>query len=92
MTPTTSPIPTDVPDGASPARCPYCDRPFPDERLRALHVGERHARECTDEERAAAAAAADDEADDLFVYHLKVIAAIVLVVFGLAYTYAFVLA
>ncbi|MFC6834987.1 DUF7410 domain-containing protein [Halomarina ordinaria] len=85
------PPPTLVPDDATPVVCPYCERPLADERLRALHVAERHGTACTDEERAAAADASDEEADDLFVYHLKVIAAIVLVTFGITYTYVFVL-
>ncbi|WP_254545930.1 DUF7410 domain-containing protein [Halomarina pelagica] len=92
MTAPPDPIPTRVPDGEPAVRCPYCGRPFPRERLRTLHVGERHADASTDGERAAAETAAEAEADDLFVYHLKVIAAIVLVAFFLAYTYAFVLA
>jgi hypothetical protein len=82
-----------VPPGERPAaRCPYCDRPFTAERLRALHVGERHPGAASPAEREAHAAAREAEADELFVYHLKVIAGIVVLVFAIAYTFAFVLA
>ncbi len=81
-----------VPPGEQPgARCPYCDRPFTAERLRALHVGERHPGAATAAEREAFEAAYDAESDELFVYHLKVIAGIVVLVFTIAYTFAFVL-
>lgn len=82
---------TAVPDGETPAaRCPYCDRPFRTERLRALHVGEVHADVCTDTERGAYDEAYEAESDELFVFHLKVMAALVLLTFGLVYAYAFV--
>jgi len=82
---------TAVPPGTDPSRCPYCDRPFPSDRRRTLHLGDAHAAELTDEQAEAVAAVRDEEADDLFVYHLKVVAAIVLLLMGLAYVYAFVL-
>lgn len=68
---------TTVPDGETAVRCPYCDRPFRTERSRALHLGETHGERLTDDERAAYETAADNEADDLFVFHLKIIAALV---------------
>ena len=81
-----------VPPGEEPAaRCPHCGRPFRAERLRDLHVGEVHADACTDEERERYGAATEAEADDLFVFHLKVVAAIVVVVMGYVYLYGFVL-
>lgn len=84
---------TAVPPGEEPAaRCPYCHRPFTDADLRALHVGEVHADEWTDEERAAYEAAREAETDDLFVFHLKVVGALVLLFFAFMYTYAAVLA
>lgn len=86
-------VETELPPGEQPAaRCPYCARPFPTERLRALHVGERHAGSASPAEREAHATAREAEADELFVYHLKVIAGIVVLVFTIAYTFAFVLA
>lgn len=67
---------THVPAGDTPVRCPYCDRPFRTDRDRALHLGETHADACTDEERAAYDEARTAEADDLFYYHLRVVAAL----------------
>lgn len=87
-----SAVEVELPPGEQPAaRCPYCDRPFPAERLRALHVGERHPDAATASEREAYEAAYGTESDELFVYHLKVIAGIVVLVFTIAYTFAFVL-
>ena len=62
-----------------------------DADLLPLHVGERHADDCTADERAAYEDAYDAESDDLFIYHFKVIAAIVVLFFGFTYLYAFVL-
>lgn len=84
-------VQTTVPEGDHPeATCPYCDRPFPDESLRALHIGDHHADACTPDERDAYDAAYEAESDTLFVYHLKVIAALILVygAFTLLYTMA----
>ncbi|WP_439025773.1 DUF7410 domain-containing protein [Haloarchaeobius sp. DT45] len=58
------------------ARCRYCDRPFPSEQLHALHLGERHREDLTAEEYETYAQAKDEEDDELFLYHLKVIAAL----------------
>nr|WP_210423534.1 hypothetical protein [Halorussus marinus] len=66
-----------VPDAETPARCPHCGRPFRSERLRALHLGESHPERCSADERAAYETAREAEADDLFVYHLKVVGALV---------------
>src|SRR6056297_2545419 len=76
-----------VPDGETPARCPHCQRPFRTERLRALHVGDFHGRDCTDDEREAYDEAREAEREALFVYHLKVVAGLVAVyaIFFLTY-------
>ena len=67
---------TSVPPGETPAAvCPYCERPFRTARRRALHVGEAHP-ECDPGERAAYEAAREAEADELFVFHLKVLFAL----------------
>lgn len=72
------------------AACPYCDRPLPSSRLRALHLGEEHAEAMTAADREAYEAARDAETDELFVFHLKVIGAIAFMyaVFVLAYMVA----
>lgn len=81
----------DVP-GSEPAhRCPYCDRPFASRRLWALHLGERHPDACTDAERAAVADATDEELDELFVFHIKVVAALTLLYAVLVLVYMVVL-
>ncbi|QIB74606.1 hypothetical protein GL213_07875 [Halogeometricum borinquense] len=64
------------PDETPVTACPYCDRPFRTDRLRVLHVGEAHADEWTPGERDAYESALDEEADELFLYHLKVVAAL----------------
>ena len=82
----------DVPEGEEPAaRCPHCGRPFQRERFRDLHVGEAHADELHDEERERYEEADEAEDDDLFVFHLKIVAAIVAVIMGYVYLYGFVL-
>lgn len=64
------------PDETVAAACPHCGRPFRAERVRDLHVGEAHEADCTDDERAAYEAAREAERDDLFYFHLKVVAAL----------------
>jgi len=82
----------DVPAGESPAaRCPHCARPFRADRFCDLHVGEVHAAAATAGELERYGAAREAEADDLFVFHLKVVAALVGVVMGYVYLYGFVL-
>lgn len=66
-----------VPDDETPTRCPHCGRPFRTERLRALHVGDAH--DCDADQRADYESALEAEREDLFLYHLKVVAAIVAV-------------
>ncbi len=83
---------TDVEPGADPARCPYCDRPFRTERTLWLHVGERHAEACTPEELATYEEWREDEADDLFVFHLKVVAALTVLYASFVVVYMVVLA
>jgi len=86
-----SPVPTDVPEGERPAAtCQYCGRPFRTERRYWLHVGEAHADETNEAERSATERAVGEEGDDLFVYHLKVIAWLVVLLFFYIYTYALV--
>lgn len=86
--PATVPPETDVPEDDQPVpRCPYCDRPFRRERERDLHVGEQHGDACTDEERTAYERADDEEVDELFLYHMKVVAAIALIYSGFVIVY-----
>jgi hypothetical protein len=66
----TTRVPTD--HGVT-AHCPHCDRPFPTENDRDLHMGERHPDAMTESQRAAYEAAREQERDDLYLFHIKVI-------------------
>ena len=67
----------EVPPEEASVRCPRCDRPFLAEQYRDLHLGFAHDVESlTDLERTAYEAALDAEDDDLFVFHLKIVAAL----------------
>lgn len=70
--------------------CPYCGRPLASEHLRSLHVGERHADAMTEAETEAYEAANEEESEELFIFHIKVMAIITLVTFVFIYTYTFV--
>lgn len=84
------PLEFDVPSDEQPAgRCPYCNRPFRAADTLALHVGQHHPDACTPDEHDAYEEARKAESDELFVYHLKVVAALVLVFMAFSYAYAF---
>ncbi|EMA50035.1 MULTISPECIES: DUF7410 domain-containing protein [Halococcus] len=83
---------TAIPEAETPAaRCPYCSQPFRTEQACTLHVGDTHREAWTDDERAAYETAVDDEADDLFVFHLKVVGALSLLYAGYVLAYMIVL-
>jgi hypothetical protein len=63
-------------DRSPPARCRHCGRPFPTNRLHAIHLGQAHEDDLSDAEREAFEDAWDSESDELFMYHLKVIASL----------------
>lgn len=85
------PVPTDVPEDERPAAtCRYCGRPFRTEQRYWIHVGESHPDEMNESERSAHERAVDEEGDDLFIYHLKVVAWLVVLLFFYIYTYALV--
>lgn len=77
-------------DDEAAEHCPYCGRPLATEHLRTLHVGERHPDAMTDAEADAYEAAHETESEDLFIFHIKVMAIITLVTFVFIYTYTFV--
>jgi hypothetical protein len=81
-----------IPDDEEPAgRCPFCERPFRHDRFLDLHLGQAHSPECDEDQIQRYEEANDAESDDLFVFHLKVVAAIVAVIMGYVYLYGFVL-
>jgi len=78
-----------VPDGERrTARCPHCDRPFRTDRLYALHLGEVHPEACADDDRERYDEAYREESHDLFTFHAKVVVSLLLLYFGVTYTYA----
>ena len=81
--------PPDAPD--DPAVCAYCGARFVDERLLALHRGLEHGPELDDSEREAYADAVADERDDLRLFRLQALAALLVIYFGFIFVYAFVL-
>lgn len=81
--------PQDAPD--EPAVCAYCGARFADDELLALHRGLEHEPELTDAERDAYRAAVDSERDDLRLFRLQSLVALVVIYFGFIFVYAFVL-
>lgn len=63
------------------ARCQYCHRPFDTARSCALHIGEVHSNEWTEDEQLAYEDAVAAEEDELWMYHMKIVV-------GLGVTYA----
>ncbi|MFC7226171.1 DNA-binding protein [Salinirubellus salinus] len=58
------------------AVCVYCSRPFRRTRYYHLHLGVEHGEDLDATEREAYEAADEAESEELFVYHLKVVAAL----------------
>ncbi len=69
-------------------RCSYCGRPFRDEHIYWLHIGEIHSDECNDEEMERYNEEFSDETDALFNFHMKVIVGVFLVYFIFTMIYA----
>jgi hypothetical protein len=63
-------------DESVAAVCQHCGRPFSSEQARDLHVGETHETAATDAEMATFEDAEENERDDLFYFHLRVVAAL----------------
>jgi hypothetical protein len=91
---TTEPRPTDPAsphetDDGPPYDCPYCDRRFHRESYLALHRGQAHGDELTDGERVAYEAAREEEEEELRLFRLQALAALVFIYFGFLLVYAF---
>ncbi len=81
----------DVPPDEEPAAtCPYCGRPFKEERFAVYHVGVVHPAEATPEEQQDFEAAREDEEFDLMTFHVKAAAAVFLSYFMFTFLYALV--
>lgn len=81
--------PPDAP--AEPAVCSYCGDRFVDDRLLALHRGLEHDSELTEEDGEAYVEAVAAERDDLRLFRLRSLAALLVLYFGFIFVYAFVL-
>lgn len=81
--------PPDPPE--APAVCEYCGDRFVDEELLALHRGLEHGSALSDEEREAYEAAVASERDDIRLFRLQALAALLVLYFGFVFVYAFVL-
>jgi len=68
--------------------CPYCDRTFTDETYRDLHLGHRHERRLSADERAAFERAYEQEEDEITLFRYKALGLLVLVYFGFLLAYA----
>jgi hypothetical protein len=77
-----------VPTSAPRYDCEYCGRPFAREELRALHRGLEHGSQLDDDEVEQFRAAYTDEEDEIGMFRLKALAALVVVYFGLLMIYA----
>lgn len=78
----------DVPPGEPVYECPYCSRPFPEERLLALHRGIDHPDRIDAEERATFESAYEAEADPLQRYRIAAVGVLVILYFGLLMAFA----
>lgn len=81
-------IETDVPADDSPARCPFCGRPFADETLCTLHQGIAHYDVLDDERRATFAETYEAERESIRLFRLKALAVLVALYFCFLWTYA----
>jgi len=83
----------DVPPDASPVDCPVCGRPFVRERHRDLHVALEHGDRVgqgKDVETSAVEGASEAERDELRLFRLKALVVLVVLYFGLLFTYSIV--
>ena len=77
-----------VPPDADPLRCEYCAVPFVEETSLALHRGLEHESRLTETQQAAFEAAYDAEREEIRLFRLKALAALVVLYFGLLMTYS----
>ena len=80
--------PDPAPSSGPPHDCPYCDRAFHREPYLALHRGRTH-EDLTDAERRAFEAARNEEEEELRLFRLQALAALVFIYFGFLLVYAF---
>lgn len=81
--------PEDAP--SEPAVCSYCGARFADDELLALHRGLEHESELPEAEREAYVDAVASEREDVKLFRLKALVALLVLYFGFIFVYAFVL-
>jgi hypothetical protein len=80
---------TTIPRSELPAsRCDYCGHPFPTTDRLVLHKGLEHPQQLDADEEDTFLSARSDEEDELRTLRLKALGALVLLYFGLLFTYA----
>ena len=72
-----------------PLECPYCEEPFADSQLLALHAGLEHSEALTPPEERAYLEAYEAESEEIRMFRLKALAALVLIYFLLLFAYSF---
>lgn len=80
----------DVPPEVDPVRCPECNHPFATERLCTIHRGMVHTETLDEAERRAFEEAYESESEQLRVFRLKALIALIVLYFVLLMAYALV--
>ncbi|WP_211693325.1 C2H2-type zinc finger protein [Natronomonas halophila] len=81
--------PPDAPD--EPATCEYCGERFVEDDLLALHRGQAHEGDLNEAEIEAYREARESERDEVRLFRLQALAALVAIYFGFIFVYAFVI-
>ena len=71
-----------------PIECPYCERPFADSQLLALHAGLEHGEALTPPEEQAYLDAYEAESEAIRMFRLKAIIALIAIYFLLLFSYS----
>jgi hypothetical protein len=69
-------------------QCPYCGQPFPEAEILLLHKGIDHPEDLSSDEREAYEEARRDEDEELRLFKLKSLVALVALYFGFIMVYA----
>ena len=68
--------------------CDRCGQPFATETLLALHRGQAHTDDLSDDERTAFETAYDDEQEEIRLFRLKALGSLIVIYFGFLMVYA----
>ena len=78
----------DYEDSSDGSVCEHCGAPFADDDLLALHRGHEHAEAIDEDEREAFEDAYEAEQEEIRLFRLKAVGALVLIYFGFLMVYA----